>query len=569
VDSLQAHDKQITLRLGQSFGGSNSEGSAYANAMTPLDLGRPVVRVGLWALIVVAVLGFTITLQRTPTRFPDGTLYASITRSWQLHGDGVPSMLRHSPLAVDHRPFYGPVFFSLATGSFDLFGFSMRSFRLVSLLSVLAIAMMGSVLARALSGERDRGLWAFGLLVLTPELAASATAGAMDPVAVALELAGLTAFVLGLLRGTRSAWYGLASGLFLALAALTTPRTWLFIAAFLMSGVLIGWTQHGRTRSTWTALAVAAWTVVVCVTAWATYSHTNPLSWARYIGFIITHEDTDVAILPAATRQWAMNWRYVITPAVAIAGALLATPALMTRGWTLSSESAGAVFAVVVGWITLVLTACVMNLTFSCGTYLSVPLFASVVALPRRYFRVRSLHLVVAVAGLLAFDIGARALDYIRVASTWSARDPDRIRAFIAQRVPPRSDVIGPEDLYFWPVERSGSRYFSIWPESWADWTRWVPQIEPSAVGPRPRRRSLTLRFLIWPAGEGLLPEYACAHDHVVGVFKPPPDDIALPKRLTTASDRRFPASVLYALGPQCPTSGYNPSGPSGSRASR
>jgi hypothetical protein len=469
-------------------------------------------------------------------------------------------MQRHSPAAVDHIRFYGPVFFSIVTGAFRLFGFSLASFRLVSLASTAMIAIAGGVLARVLSGERDRARWALALLLLTPELGVSATGGTMDPVGVALEMAALATFVTGVARGTRPAWYGLGAGAFLALAALTTPRTWLFIAAFMAGAVALLWTQRGRARTTWIALAVAVAALVVTVAAWATHADANPIRWAHFIGFIITHEDTDVAILPAATRIWAMNWRYVITPAAAIAGALLAAPALAAPDRSGARARDAAVFAVVVGWTTLVVTGCVINLTFSCGIYLAVPLFATVIALPRRCLRIGG-TLAVAAGCLLAFDIAVKALEYGRVASTWSARNPDRIAAFVRERVPPGSEVIGPEDLYFWAVETNGSRYLSVWPESWADWARWVPLVEPEAVGPRPRRRPGAGRFLLWQSRYPLPPEYACARDHVAGVFRAPPDDLDLPGTLAITADRGYPETVLYALDPQCPSRGYNPSG--------
>ena len=519
--------------------------------------GRP----GAWLLIALTLLGFAITLRRTPTPSPDATLYASIARSWQLYGDGLPSMQRDSPAAVDHIRFYGPVFFSIVTGAFRLYGFSMGSFRLVSLVSTVMIAIAGGVLARALSGERDRALWALALLLLTPELGVSATGGTMDPVGVAFEMAALATFVVGVARGARPAWYGLGAGVFLALAALTTPRTWLFIAAFMAGAAALLWTQRGRARATWIALAVAAATLVVTVAAWGTHADANPIRWARYIGFIVTHEDTDVAILPAATRIWAMNWRYVITPAAAIAGALLAAPALAAPDQSGARVRDAAVFAIVVGWITLVVTVCVINLTFSCSIYLAVPLFATVIALPRRYLRIGGGTLAVAAGCLLAFDIAVKTLEYGRVASTWSARNPDRIAAFVRERVPPGSDVIGPEGVYFWAVETNGSRYLSIWPESWADWARWVPRVEPEAVGARPRRRPMAGRFLLWQSQYALPPEYACARDHVAGVFPAPPDDLDLPGTLEITADRGYRETVLYALDPQCPASGYNPSG--------
>ena len=67
-------------------------------------------RFGPAALAATACLIFSIfviTLGRVPTPWPDAQLYASIARSLQLHGNGVPSTIWFSPVAVDHLPFYG------------------------------------------------------------------------------------------------------------------------------------------------------------------------------------------------------------------------------------------------------------------------------------------------------------------------------------------------------------------------------------------------------------------------------------------------------------------------------
>ena len=50
-------------------------------------------RAALVALALV-VLGFIVTLNRVPILWSDDSLYASISRSVQEYGDGVPLMLR-------------------------------------------------------------------------------------------------------------------------------------------------------------------------------------------------------------------------------------------------------------------------------------------------------------------------------------------------------------------------------------------------------------------------------------------------------------------------------------------
>ena len=63
----------------------------------------------------------------------------------------------NSPDAVDHVPFYGPVFFELASMSFRLFGVSERSLRLVSFLGMIMLASAGTWLARGLNAKAIGG----------------------------------------------------------------------------------------------------------------------------------------------------------------------------------------------------------------------------------------------------------------------------------------------------------------------------------------------------------------------------------------------------------------------------
>ena len=72
---------------------------------------------------------------------------------------GVPSSLLHSQYATDHTRFYGPVFFQLAAWSFDAFGVSRWSFRLVSFGGALLIAATCAMLGRQFSESKDGWVW--------------------------------------------------------------------------------------------------------------------------------------------------------------------------------------------------------------------------------------------------------------------------------------------------------------------------------------------------------------------------------------------------------------------------
>jgi hypothetical protein len=513
---------------------------------------------------VAAILLPVLTIRRIPTPFPDVQLYASIARSVQLYDVGVPTITWNSPTAVDHLPFYGPVFFDLASAAMHLFGPGTFSFRLVSVFSTLLFVGAGALLARHVSGSRDGWLWSTVLLLLTPEVNSMMTAGAMHMLALAFETMALAVFVRGLTTPGRNAWFsGGASGLLLALAALTTPRSYLFIFAFLCAGVLLPWMPAHRRPSARRQFAIAVAVLFATMMAWATVSHGNPVRWFRYMTFIFLSEDTDVAILPTAVRDWSFGWSLVLTPAVAVTGAFLVARTLVRDRRTGERDQSGIMpFALTTTWIASVLTFTVMNLTWNVGEYFGLPLLVVVLAMPRWQLRLDRRLLMAAVGCVIAADLGLMALRYARAAASWAARDPDRINAFMRAHVPPGSEVVGPEAPYFFPVERSGSRYRTVSARSWADWARWVPLIEPDATS---LARSISVpapegRFFIWPMDEAVPEEYKCVRDHVAAIYRRPPDYLHLLGPLGRPMDRGYLDTVLYRLPPDCPT-GYDPTG--------
>jgi hypothetical protein len=512
---------------------------------------------------ILAFLALALGLERSPTSWPDSQLYAAIARSRQLYGVGIPSSLLNSPYATDHTRFYGPVFFDLAAWSFDAFGVSKWSFRLVSLGGALLLVVAGGVLGRQLSGSAGGWLWPLALLALTPEVGLHARTGSMDTLAIGLELTALAVFVRGLALERHARWHGAAAGLVLALAALTTPRTYPFIAAFTLAGVLpfgLGLSRRQRVEQLLPALVVCASIVGV----WAAGAHGNPLRWLRFVAYIARHEDTDVAILATATRNWSFSVANSITAAFTIAGAIPACWALSKRGVVpASSRDRAAAFALLTTTGTLVACVVLMNLTFTLSTYCALPLFAVIAGLPRQYFAVGRPRLdrrlaACAVAALLVCDVTVAGVRAVRVASTWAARDTDSLEAFLQAHVPSAADVIGPFDAYFFAVEQAGAHFWVVSPQSWADWARWVPRIDPAGVGPLPRARAGSSRFLIWQAERELPARYACARSHLIGTYTPAPTHWFANPILPQGADTGYWLTDLYQLPDDCPD-GYDP----------
>ncbi len=514
----------------------------------------------LSAVAIAALALLVFTLRRVPTPLPDAQFYASIARETELHGVGIPSVLRHSPLAVDHTDFYGPVFFTAVARAFDWFGVSLRSLRGVSLLGALLLVLSAALLAHAVSGERWRWLWAAALLLLTPEIQRNATAGTMDTLAVGCEMLALAVFVWGLRAERRRAWYGAAAGLLLTFGALTTPRTYPFAAAFFTAGLLCPCMTAGERRLAWRQLAAAGGTFAVAMGTWAIVSHDSVSHWARYMSFILTHEDSDVAVVPSATRHWLFSVGTAITPFVSAVSAI-AIAALCSRVSRRHQRAGLAGFVLLTGWTAFVGGAVAMNLTFQKTTYIALPLFIAVLAMPYENMDLHPRAVTGAVTTLLAVELVVSAVWYARVAATWDARDPDAVYAFFDQHVPRGSAVIGLYGPYYIAVERSGSRYRSISRRSWADWARWVPIIEPEAVV---EARDVPTtptgeRYLIWGPDDRLPAAYACAGGHDVATFRPAPTRLRLLGSLGSRTwDTGYPPIVLYHLPAGCPT-GYDP----------
>ena len=222
-------------------------------------------------------------------------------------------------------------------------------------------------------------------------------------------------------------------------------------------------------------------------------------------------------------------------------------------------------------WIQLVATTVALNYTFANSEYIVLPALAVLASWPwaRVETAVPRRVAAIAVTLLLAVDAGILARRYAFAVVTWDSLEPGYLNAFVKEHVPPGSTVVGPEAPFFFPVEMAGSRYRTIYSRSWADWARWVPEVEPEAllVVARFPVEPTGERFLLWIDG-GSMPEgYECAAPHVVAryeatlVVPDAPHWIQRAQELTPG----YQSSTLYRLPAGCPV-GYDPTRPPASR---
>jgi len=286
-------------------------------------------------------------------------------------------------------------------------------------------------------------------------------------------------------------------------------------------------------------LAIAGAVTLTIVLLWLELGAGGIGAWIRMMWSVATQQRDDVAIL-GGVRVLSFGWTRVLTPAAAIAGGV----ALAMRRRDADGHAIALRFALATVWVTLIVSAALFTMTFFFATYVIVPLFVVVLAaapvrLPRRT--------VVAGACALMLAFGAmRTGKHVRTAVTWSARDAGRMDAFVAAHVPPGSVVIGPHYLYFFPVERAGSRFRSASAQNWADWTQWI-----DAAPPPETINAGAPVFMLWPDDRDLIfgpaPPGACAGGEATATYEPPPDDLPRLSAWTAGDDlREYPRATLF-----------------------
>ena len=382
------------------------------------------------------------------------------------------------------------------------------------------IAIGGAGLVRALGGSLERQAWVGALLLLSPELGRGATDGRMDTLAVGFEILALAVFARGFQRRSRPWLHGAAAGALLALAALTTPRTYPFVGAFFAGSAALLWVSREPRGLAWRQIAACGVTVLLIGGAWTIAVHGSPARWFDYMSFIGTHENIDVALL-AASRDWSFTPWAVITPLAIAAALILASSKRHAAG--ADDVRAIELFGWLVAGLNLAVCLALFNFTFFFGIYLFIPMLAVALASASGTPTKIASNLL---AVLLVADVAVRTGRYVRLAAVWPGTDPEQVERFVKAHVPPGSDVVGEESFYFFAVERAGSHYLFTTRSS-ADWTRWVPESDPSRAAGAPRAVGPhAARFLVWPADEArypVPPYLACARGDAVAVFDPLP----------------------------------------------
>jgi hypothetical protein len=243
-------------------------------------------------------------------------------------------------------------------------------------------------------------------------------------------------------------------------------------------------------------------------------------------------------------------WWQAVTVGFACVGAFFVANRLRgNRSYTIATG-----FALATTWIAFVSTWTLFENAFLFEALAILPLFAVVLAGPVAASDRGREKMALIGAALLMLFVGVRAAKIARAAVTWSGRDPAPLTAFVRSHVPAGSEVIGPEQDYYFAVEESGSRYLIASQVSASDWARWMGVIDGR---PAPAVKPLTADYMLWPDDPAVsvsppvtLP---CLSATPIASYEPPaPDFPALAALVTDDPRARYPRTVLYKLKWSC-----------------
>ena len=527
--------------------------------MSSSPVPRAIVRAA-WIASAAAVVLSVGSLTRVPIPWLDENYFASAAYAIALGRPGIPSILPPGPSYTPLSDAYGPVFFWVTALSIRLLGLSAFAVRLICAAGAVAAAAAAAWLLRRAGAAAGWPALAFALVTLSPEIGTTSANGRMDTFAIALEIAAFVALIVALERRERSSavFVSLAAGFCLLLAALTTPRTFPLLAATFAVLVALLLLRRFRAASA-TVLLCSGAVVAAGGLLWVRHLGSTPIRWMLW-HLRSTQVDPQTRLVAGVTRDWNLDLRNSVTPAVTIV-ALLVIVVLHIWSWRRTNRLR---LLVPIPLLALC-AACLLNAAFHfeftnhvflSSSYFVVPMFvttiaASVVAGDRASAPRTVLALWVTVAVLFA---AGRAAKYVEVRQTWDYRDPVPLVQFIERWVPRGSLVFGYDQYYFYAVEKAGSTFRA--------WTPKPATLAPLMFGDafdasRRPTTATTRRYLLWPTRGplgGVPKTFACALPHVVATFSISTYTRVGVERLGgfDAGLHGYPDTVLYEIPDDC-----------------
>ncbi|WP_299460297.1 hypothetical protein [uncultured Microscilla sp.] len=398
-----------------------------------------------WVFVGVFVLLQFFTLHTSPLPWFDETFFASIAWHWANTGKLVPQVAIFTEVKL-----YGPIYFWLTGISFQLFGFSIASFRLVNLMAGgvvvwLSSGLFGQLYQHYLPQQPNWRLWQKGwwLLLLTDPLYYLVMhEGRMDLLALSFALGSIYLLMPGLLRAQTLPWYQVAaSGLMVALASLTTPRV-AFIFVPLTVALVWQWRRQLPLLMLWGGCIIGL------------YSSWIYVAFGSLTSFVDTYLGQNEAIKDSLVGWFVGGVGYVPRHSyVLIVTAFLASVLLLCkyprRFW---------VAPIMVGLGSIGLFYCLVR-DYGQYSVFILPfyyllVFYSLSQLPARRYHLQMYPLVL----LAMFNLSYFALKNLQVVASLHQRKPQQATQFVQKHIPKGARVIG-EPMYFYAVLQAGSHY--------------------------------------------------------------------------------------------------------------
>jgi hypothetical protein len=481
-----------------------------------------------WSVTAAALLLILVMLPRSPLPWWDEIFYASAALAAARGGPPVPSVMGAFPHTMRIDLLYGPMMSFFGSLEIRLFGLSATSWRLLGFEGAVGTVFSAAWVSRRLDRSPLVAAATAMLVALSQGMGARATSGRFDTVTITLELLTL-ACALGAMRGQESrraaSIYVALAGIFCGLAALSTPRSFPFLLGlFVAIGVEVALARKWE-------LAIRGLTIgaVALVTVWAwTFSQgMSPIGWLRVIAAASQGDKLNVSPLLHGT------WHFFDEPLVPLFSGLLfllmmvvvfGATMFLTARHTFEMERHDVVSGVRLASITVLVNYVALFLLiahFWDYEIFVVPLLIAVLAaLTARMLRDRGPRtvqwLVLGAWMVLAILlVTIRAGKVVAWLASYQERDPQPLQVFISSNIPTNSRVFGPEDFYFYAVERAGSHYLFYRPRipsgllSKADHQLdWEEQLKESQAV-----------YLVWPKEDSLPGGLGLANLHLVGSF--------------------------------------------------
>lgn len=403
----------------------------------------------------ILIIGFLLifigyhlyTLDLYPLPWEDDTTFASISLSFEKTGTFF------CPVAHDARNYkevlhYGPLYFILGGTLFKLFGVSIWVFRLLSLFGGLFCAYY---LFRLIK-QQEQGyipIFAALLFLLDPFIQVSMHEGRMDLLATGFSLASVFYALEGKNKNKLLSYFVL-SGVFAALAMLTTPRSvlTLFFLFFVLMSENLMQRNKGLGGILWWLLSSLGIYMV-----WVFYAFGGPQGLMEYFEMLSAPSSPEayhpsVGFKPYIPKQE----KFLILVSV-----LYTLAALAIRKWKYFDAFS------IIGVLCVI---CFYAFFIDWGPY-------SVYILPFYYYALaRGAQLayqyfdntylkrmaLIPLAILVLHNVAYSGVKGLFILANTEQRSPEKIDSFIAEHIPAGSKVLG-YGLHYYSVIKAGSDY--------------------------------------------------------------------------------------------------------------